>query len=201
MGRNSGGGVRNSNTGRRFSEFVKEAIDYYVDGNGYGLNYSLRNGEELEGEDAMLKKGMDQATAKPLSKSYTLYRGVSASSIFGDDVQYGLVKSAIIDGDREPYVMEALNKAQATALKVKKDKGYMSCSKKPDTAEGFGGTQNVVMKMTVKKGTKGIDLTENRSVYKNNTNEQEVILARGLSYRVTKIYSSNGLIYVDAEIL
>lgn len=136
---------------------------------------------------------MDQATAKPLSKSYTLYRGVSASSIFGDDVQYGLVKSAIIDGNREPYVMEA--------LKVKKDKGYMSCSKKPDTAEGFGGTQNVVMKMTVKKGTKGIDLTENRSVYKNNTNEQEVILARGLSYRVTKIYSSNGLIYVDAEIL
>lgn len=196
MGKSSGG-VRG---GSRLSALAKEAVDYYVDGNGYDLNYALRNNEALSREDALLQRGLDEATDRALGKDYTLYRGVSAASIFGEDVQYGLLKSAIVNGDREAYVVEALEKAKKIAYQPKRDKGYMSSSTSLEQAESFGGNQNVIMRMTVKKGTKGIDLAKNRSIYKTNTYEKEVILSRGLSYKITKIGSHKGKIIVDAII-
>lgn len=199
MGRNSGGVIQ-TNRGGRISELAKEAIDYYVDGNGYDLNYALRNGEKVEGEDALLQKGLDEATSKPLGKSFTLYRGVSFASVFGD-AEYGYVKAAIVDNDSSSYVQEAFKKAKKNAMQVKTDKGYMSGSLKSDVAESFGGSRNVIMKMSIKKGTKGIDLNANKSLYRNNTYEQEVILTRGLKYKITKVYSRNGRIYVDADII
>lgn len=198
MGRNSGGvaGIKS----RGYSELAKDAIDYYVDGNGYDLNYNLRNGRAIEGEDALLRKGLDEATAKPLTKEYTIYRGTTFSSIFGEDAEYGKVRAAILDNDKSLSVMEAYNKAKQNAMRIKTDKGYMSGSLKASVAEGFGGERNVVMKITARKGTKGIDLSSNRSLYKNNTYESEVILTRGLKYKITKIYSKNNKIYVDATI-
>lgn len=196
MGKSSGG-VRGE---RGFSALAREAIDYYVDGNGYGLNAALRNNEALYGEDALLQKGLDEATSRVLGRDYTLYRGVSAASIFGADVQYGLLKAAIVDGNREGYVVEALEKAKKIAYQPKRDKGYMSSSISLEQAESFGGSQNVIMRMTVKKGTKGIDLTKNRSIYKTNTYEKEVILSRGLAYKITKIGAYKGKIIVDAII-
>lgn len=196
MGKSSGG-VRGEN---RLSALAREAVDYYVEGNGYGLNYALRNNETLSGEDALLAKGLDEATSRALGKDYTLYRGVSAASIFGGNVQYGLLKSAIVNGDREAYVVEALERAKKIAYLPKRDKGFMSTSTSLESAESFGGSQNVIMRMTVKRGTKGIDLTKNRSIYKTNTYEKEVILSRGLSYKITKIGSYKGKIIVDAII-
>lgn len=130
-----------------------------------------------------------------------LYRGVSAKAIFGDDVKYGYLKSGLVNGDTDADVTAYLSQVKrGTIGETITDRGYMSTSKTASTGESFGGEQPIVLRLTTKKRTHGIDLDSKRSIYKNNTSEREVLLARGLSYKITKLYAKNGHIYADAII-
>lgn len=127
-----------------------------------------------------------------------LYRGTAAKSIFGENVQYGYLKSGMEDNDVDTYI-ESVRKS--VVGKTITERGYMSTSKTAKTGESFGGEQPIVLRLTTKKSTKGIDLDSNRAIYRNNTGEREVLLGRGLSYKITKIYGKNGKIYADALLL
>ena len=201
------GGIRENAGGRPkkseipYSELAIEALDYYADGNGYGVSYALRNDENPYGEDALLMKGLDEATSRPLNKDYTLYRGVSAESILGKDVQFELVRYALIHNDNSKMCIDALGKAKTNALRTHTDKGYVSTSTRNDIAERFGTDQNVVLKIKADKGTKGIDFVNSKIVDNTHKGEKEVLLARGLHYKVKRLYAKNGIIYADATIV
>lgn len=160
-------------------------------------------GGGIDGEDKLLKKGLDEATAYPLGSAITLYRGVSAESIFGKDFEeYGLLKSGLLNNYTDTDVVQAVvNVRKATIGRTFVDKGFMSTSTSSAIGESFGGTQPVVMRISAKKSTRGIDLNKVRGLYRNNTYEREVLLARNTRYKVTKIYAKNGHIYVDASII
>lgn len=198
MGKTSGN-IRGGNG--NLSPLATEAVDYYISGNGYNLQYALRTGGGIDSEDALLRRGLEEATSKPLGKEMVLYRGVSAKAIFGEDVKYGYLKSGLVNGDTDADATTYLSQAKRGIIgKTITDRGYMSTSKSASTGESFGGEQPIVLRLTTKKRTKGIDLDSKRSIYKNNTSEREVLLARGLSYKITKLYAKNGHIYADAII-
>lgn len=198
------GGIRGNASPASLSELAADAVDYYVSGNGYNLNGSLRSGGGIEGEDRLLMKGLDEATSSPLGATTTLYRGVSAESIFGKDIstKYGLLKSGLVNNYTDADVAQVVSELRAKTIgKTFVDKGYMSTSKVANVGEGFGGSQPIVLRITAKKSTKGIDLNKVRSIYKNNTNEKEVLLARNTRYKITKLYAKDGHICIDATII
>lgn len=159
-------------------------------------------GGEIDGEDALLRRGLDEATSKALGKEMVLYRGVSAKAIFGDGVKYGYLKSGLVNGDVDADVSAYLSQVKRETIgKTITERGYMSTSKNATTGEGFGGEQPIVLRFTTKKKTMGIDLDSNRAFYRNNTSEREVLLGRGMSYKITKIFGKNGKIYADALLL
>lgn len=204
MGRNSGG-IRNTRLGTapKLSDLAKDAIDYYISGNGYDMAFGLRNGTPLSDEDKLLVQGLDEATAHPLDSSLTVYRGASIESIFGSEAgeKFGWLKSHIVGGYKTQESQAIYDSIIQKGLKSSHtDKSFMSSSIHNSVAEGFGGEHPVVMKITVPKGTRGIELHKQKDIYKNNTSEKEVLLSRNLSYRVSRVYSKNGYIYIDAII-
>ena len=204
MGRNSGG-VRGSSSGKNgYSSLAKEAVDYYLDGNGYSLNSSLRKGDALTNEEKLLMKGLDEITGSALKKDYTLYRGVPFETIFGEEnkelLGFFYYKMSNPD-DNSPFVMDSYNKVMSSLKKSYTDKGFMSTSTDASSAEGFGGNNNIVLQLKVPKGTKGIDLDANRSVYSTNQYEKEVLLTRGLTYKVGNFFVKDGKVYLKASIV
>lgn len=197
------GGLRQNGGGSSLGKLAKEALDYYISGNGYDMTYNLRIGKALNGEDKLLAKGLDIATKKALGKPYILYRGVSVESLFGKEGldNFGLLKSHFVNGYNDGYVMDGVKKAMNNKKSTYSDRSFMSTSTDSSTAEGFGGSSSVVLRLKVPSKTKGIDLNSNKSYYKNNTSEKEVLLARNQRYKILKVYGKNGKIYVDAKII
>ena len=205
MGRNAGGVIGNTastSSSGNLSELASNALEYYVSGNGYDLSYTLRHGEKPQGEDALLMKGLDEATQRPLAESMMVYRGVPIESLYGNAgaENYGLLKSHLLNNNKEGYVVDAYNKVLTQRQKSYVDKGYMSTTKSGDLAQGYGSSKNIVMKLNVPKGTKGFDMTKSNA-YKTNTYEKEVLLARGTKFKIGKPYAKNGVIYIDATII
>jgi hypothetical protein len=190
-----------------------DATEYYVSGDGMWINQYLRgNGDfgELTESERQYLKDLDKATNGKVSAE-TLYRSVDATAIFGDmsETDYENLRSALVygkdsfgkgqyaDGIRQK-VDGIINK---TVGKTQTEKGYMSTTTSKSIAEEFGGftgsDKPIVMNIKPSKKTRGVDL----SGYDKNTSDpqKETLLARGQSYKITKIYGKNGNINVDIE--
>jgi len=75
----------------------------------------------------------------------------------------------------------------------------MSTTKSKKIADEWGGfsgsSMPVVMRISANKKTKGVDLS------KHKMGQKEILLKRGVQYKIKKIYGSNGQIYVDVTII
>lgn len=195
------GGVRKNSSPPSFNKHVEG----YISGDEMWINSWLRGEKNFKlnsGEKAVLS-GLDKATDKPLGKNMTLYRSVDASAIFGniDQGDYESLYNVLAYGDTQKYNVAIANKvlSKSSIGSIYTEKGFMSTTKSASMANdwgGFSGSEKpIVMKITVPKKTKGIDVS------KHSMEQDEILLKRGQKYKVNKIYGNSSNIYVDVTII
>ena len=215
MAKGNRGGKR---SGVNFNTNEQDAIEYYVSGDGMGINNLLRgrNGfteNDLDAQDRKIMKDLDSALDNNLGEQ-TLYRAVDASAIFGDisDLDFENLKGELIykefsnsKGAYSQTQLAKVNNTVNTALnKSFIDKGYVSTTRDASIAEGWqgftGSDKDIVLKIKTSKNTKGADVskaTKRLREIESNNPQKETLLARNQKYKVNKIYGKNGCIYVD----
>lgn len=205
MGRNSGG-VRSNRPkgGGKVGQF-NDAVEHYVSGDGMWINDFLRGNTQLGPLSAQEKtylKDLDTATGKPLGKEQVLYRSVDASAIFQGITQseYESLIDVMVYGDNQKLNVGKANKALSKQRKgVIVEKGFMSTTKDAETAHEWGGFSGsdkpIVLRIHTPKHTKGIDISN------HDMDQSEVLLARGVKYKVNKLSSKHGNVVVDVSII
>ena len=201
-----------------FTSSQASAIEYYASGDGMYINNMLRgragvNESDLTADDKQLIKDMDAALNNDLGEQ-TLYRSVDASAIFGNDVDiYDLMNEirnkqfSNAKGEYSQNKAKELNKViNSTIGKTITDKSYVSTTRDSSIAENwqdFTGSANpVVMKISTSKGTKGANIsnaTKYLSELERDNPQKETLLGRNQKYKINKIYSKNGMVYVDVS--
>lgn len=194
----------------------KDAVEHYVSGEGMWINQYLRGkGDfgELSSKEKDYLKNLDSATKRPLNNDMKLYRSVDASSIFGDmDVyEFEDFKNDLLYGatDKGQYAQSRLAKHKALANSVINkeftEKGFMSTTKSYDYAidfDGFTGSDKpIVLEINVPKGTNGIDLGKELKELEEKMDQKEVLLNKGIEYKVEEVTTKDGHIYVKTKII
>ena len=203
-----------------FTEGEKDALEYYVSGDGMYLNNYLRGiGDiQLDATEQELLNNLTTATNRPLENVDKLYRSVDASVIFSDldenelynmtqhilygDSQYD--KGAYSQGIKR-RMEQALNKAKGKTLT---EKGFMSTTVDKQVAVdwgGFTGAENpVVLELDTKgKALKGANLD---FLDVADDPQRERLLAKNTRYKINDIgvaTDADGVKYirVQAEIV
>lgn len=218
MAKGSRGGKR-SGSGA-FTKNQKEAIEYYASGDGMFINNHLRerNGmtiNDLTPQDKQFMKDLDDALDKRLNEQI-LYRSVDASAVFGnmESMEFEQLRGELLYNEfssakgaySQGIARQVQNKINSATGKTITDKGYVSTTRDATIAENFGGytgsSNPIVMKIKTSKNTKGADIskaTKRLSEIEKNDPQKETLLARNQKYKINKIYSKNGQIYVDVE--
>lgn len=185
----------------------KEAIEYYVSGDGMYINDYLRNRNnpiermgEMTDFDKELIKDLTSATNREHSNS-VLYRSVDASSVFGDitEIEWNLL--------RENIIYNADNKAQSmldgAIGKMITDKGFMSTTKDYNVIldfDGFTGARHpIIIEFSNADKIKGFDLGTHMPKLNERMEQAEVILSKDVKYKINSISGKDGHIYVKAE--
>ena len=194
------------------STIEREAVEWYVSGEGMWINQALREREGLSAsnlntEEKKLLNALDEATTKDNISQQTLYRSVDAEAIFGkiSTAEYENMQNILAYGDslgKGAYAEAIRSKTNSIIQKADgktiTEKGFMSTTTSKSLASEWGGftgsSKPIVMEISVKGKTKGIDLTKHRM------GQNEVLLARNTEYKIKKIFGKNGQIYVKAEI-
>lgn len=186
-----------------------EAVEWYVSGDGMWINQHLRgrmDAGELSPYEQEMLKSLDKATSKELGEEQTLYRSVDASAVFGpmSDMQYENLHSHVVYGDNQRIVASDAQRTLARAQGTRTDKGFMSTTKDEGLAADWGdfsGSDHpIVLKMRTSKGTRGRDLTRSDKALNARMGQSEVLLGKGQSYKIGKVYGKNGNIYVDVTL-
>lgn len=127
-------------------------------------------------------KGMTNAINKSeLKENMWFTRGVGKLNINGANLDY--------------YTnLDDLNKLVG---KTFEDQGFVSVSSHKGAS--FGSSKSVVMNIYAPKGTKAL-YVDPISNWKG-ASEDETIIQRGYSYKITKAYKENGKIYLDCEVV
>ena len=175
------------------TEEQKEALEYYVSGEGMWVNDYLRErGDygEISDDEKSLIRSMEKATEKDKVEADTLYRSVDASAVFGrmsqseyDDLIYATSHGA--STQREEAILE---KAKSSIGKPITDNGFLSTTTDKDVAYSWGdftGSEKpIVLKFDVQDGVRGVDLG---FLDVEGEEQREILLQRGLTYTPTKI--------------
>lgn len=197
------------------SKRESDAAEYYVSGEGMWINQYLRGrGDfgELSTSEKTFIKDLDDATNRKVGER-TLYRSTDAEAIFGKRgtgdyenlatiINYG--PDAFGSGSYANSIKDKIEGLiKNTIGKTITEKGFMSTTKSEKVAAEFqdftGSSRPVVLKIKTNVGTKGVDLSKFDKNALPGTEQEEVLLHRGQSYRVNKIYSKNRQIYIDVE--
>ena len=222
MAKGSRGGKRSSSGGssKALTQDEKNAIEYYVSGDGMGINNLLRgrNGfteDDLDAQDRKIMKDLDSALNHNLGQQ-TLYRSVDASAVFGnisdtdfenlrDELNYNTFSKG--KGNYSKMIANKTNDIINSATdKSFIDKGYVSTTRDLTIAENWGGftgsDRPMVMKIKTSNKTKGADIskaTKHLRQIESQDPQKETLLARNQKFKVNKIYGKNGLVYVEVE--
>lgn len=156
-------------------------------GNLYSsLNGALRNlyGKSLSNLDDISKEHLDNITSALNKSSYAndmwVQRGVDK-----------IIDSSIGLNINENITDEELKKLTGT---IYKDNGFLSCG----AAKSTGFTSNdIIMNIFAPKGTKMLYLP---TISHYGTSENEILIQRGYSYKISKAYRADGRIYLDVEV-
>lgn len=154
-------------------------------GNSSSINGGLRNGK-LSERDKKIVKHLDEviSSAKPTKADTTVYRGITADSDFAKKLASAKEGEVISD---KAFMPTSVNKSKA--LEYARDAG--------DAGSKKGKSGGVVMEINVPKGTKTINLSGESDV---NSNE-EVILGRGTSVKVTSVTKKGGETHVKVDVV
>lgn len=154
-------------------------------GNSSSINGGLRNGK-LSERDKKIVKHLDEviSSAKPTKADTTVYRGITADSDFAKKLASAKEGEVISD---KAFMSTSVNKSKA--LEYARDAG--------DAGSKKGKSGGVVMEINVPKGTKTINLSGESDV---NSNE-EVILGRGTSVKVTSVTKKGGETHVKVDVV
>jgi hypothetical protein len=169
-------------------------------------NWLRRGGKDLPSQAPQIKERIaevDKSMAvSPLPNDVTAHRGVKdGSQTFGEDAWYGFA----FDGDtREEQDAnwarwQSGERPDLTGL-TWTEKGYSHTTVAEDKVAGYAkkvaDLEPVAMKISVPKGTQGIQMS-------GMDKEAELMLQRGLKYRVTKDHGvdSSGVRRLDVEVV
>lgn len=186
------------------------AISEYQNYAYQAVNNGLRSGD-LDGKSKEIADALDEAfeRAEPTKYTQTVHRADGAATTAEIWEKTGLSEKLPQKGDMMDvwYNTEARNAiTQAMVGQTFTDKGFMSTSKSWEKAEEFaaGNRYNphgveAMVHITVPKGTKVLDLGSDGFI--SGSGEEETILNRGSSYKITAVmlnHRTNGLdIYAD----
>ena len=192
---------------------IKDAVDYYVSGDGMWINKYLRNPEEFakEGgsvseEEKQIIADLDKETTSTPITEKKLYRAVDASAIFGNisDGDFDDLVAHVVYGNNEKLIANKagvlINRAENKQIT---EPGFMSTTKDKEVADnwdGFtGSNKEVILELDIPDGMTGKDL----AAYDVEGEEQkEVLLPRNTDYFIKKItQGENGKILVQAQVL
>lgn len=209
-GNSSTGKYKSSGGSKSLTQDEKDAIEYYVSGDGMYINNFLRGRHgyteaDMYSNDKELVKDLDNATNRTLGTETTLYRSVDATAVFGNitNIQYENLVDNIVYGDKQAYKLNSIKGLTDNAIgKTITDKGFMSTSKDYNVASEWGGFSGsdkpIVLELKTKKSTKGVDVSYTD---KNaSTPQKEVLLARNQKYKILGITAKDGNIYVKAQL-
>lgn len=199
----------------------KEALEWYVSGDGMWINQYLRGrgdfGKLTNNEEALLEQ-LTKATNKPLEPYDKLYRSVDARAIFGNisDTEFGNIYRHLVYGDKAydkgAYSQRIKQRIEAlldrTTGKEITEKGFLSTTASKEVAERFGDFTGAENPIVIEFDTKGKDLKGvNLDFLDVEDNPQvERLLARDTKYKVNAITVEKGAdggryIKVSAEII
>lgn len=200
-----------------FTDAQKDALEWYVSGDGMWVNQYLRgNGEftELTDTEQQLLDLLTSATSKPLEATDRLYRSVDASVIFSDlsEEELSQMMTHLYYGDSaydKGAYSQGIKKRMETALKRAQgreitEQGFMSTTIDKKVAEEFGdftGAENpIVIEFDTKgKKLKGADLD---FLDIEDDPQRERLLARNTRYKINDISvekTEDGLRYVKVK--
>lgn len=210
-----------------FTDDEREALEWYVSGDGMWINQWLRGRrtsewgtlpETLDGNEQRLLDLLTTATNRSLESTDKLYRSVDASAIFDglneselDDmvkhILYGdsaYDKGAYSQGIKR-RIEQALNEAKG---KTTTEKGFMSTTVDKRVAEQWGDMTGAGHPVVIEFDTKGKQLRGANLDFLDVEDDlqRERLLARNTRYKITDIgvaTDADGMKYikVNAEII
>lgn len=207
---NAGGSGGSTGTGSNEPAMNSaQAIAAYQDYGYQAVNDGLRSGKKLEGKAKEISDGLDRAfeTAEPTKYQQTLHRADGAATTAELWEKTGLTGKLPKSGDKFEVWMDHGKQIQDAMIgQTFTDKGFMSTSKDSEVAAEFisGNGYNpygmeAVVHINVPKGLKVLDLGDDG--YIAGSGEQETILPRGSSYKITYVDFNNATgslsIYAD----
>lgn len=183
----------------------KEALEYYVSGEGMYINNALRGVNKelvLNDKDMEFIKDLDEATNRPVN-STRLYRSVDASVIFKDidTFDYEDLRGYLNYGAKGTYETNKFNNLMGTQVKEFKDLGFVSTTKDYDIAKNWGSftgsDKPIVLEFNLDNTVKGVDLD---FLDIADDPQRETLLARNQTFKVKEITSKDGNIYVKCDV-
>ena len=157
-----------------FTAEEKEALKGYFGFVFNDVNKTLRGEQPSNKADKEISL-IDSAMEKSTAKHRVLYRGVSERALDSDAVEE--VKSLEV-GD------------------TYHDPAFMSSSPSIKVGRHFAGRNGVVLELHIRPGTPAVDRSEVDTV---RTNENEILLNRGLTFTVTDVSTHEGAPLVVME--
>ena len=204
--------VKNSKTVVKNVEKVltkdqKDALEYYVSGEGMYINNYLRSRagvtpNDMGDMDKKLLKELDSATDN-IVKDKILYRSVDASVIFPniDVFGYDDLRGYLAYGSSQKVLTNRVEPMINNSVKEFVDKGFVSTTKDYNIAKNWGdftgSDKPIVLELTVDKSVKGVDLN---FLDVADDPQKETLLARNQVFTVENIGSKDGQIYVKVKV-
>ena len=197
-----------------FSENQKEAIEWYVSGDGMWINQYLRGQEgfgELSDYEKKLLKDLEEATDKKIGET-TLYRSVDAGAIFGNmsDTDYENMVQYLNYGPNSFGKGQYADRIRSNTERLIKsadnrtvtEKGFISTTKDYEIARDWGdfsgSNRPVVVEIKTGSNARGADVsyTDKNASY----DQKEVLLKNNQRVRYSNVRSKDGNIYVTAYV-
>lgn len=191
-----------------------ESLDAYISGEAMWLNNYLRGRGDfgaLSKEEQSLLDELTTITQKEKVGERVLWRSVDARAIFGDmsDSEYEDLLGRLVYGDDRRAIIEMTQKFLDVSGTKQEEKGFMSTTKDKNIAMQWGGYTGsrtpVLLKIKTTAETRGIDVERYTLIHNPQAEreqpQKEVLLRRGLQYKVVAIKELEGHICVEVELL
>lgn len=204
-----------------FTDDEKEALEWYVSGDGMWINQYLRDSSafgELNETETQLLSLLESATSKELEPIDNLYRSVDAKVIFEglDETEIEQMMQHLLYGDSaydKGAYSQGIKKRMEKALSDAKgktftEKGFMSTTVDKKVAEQFGDFTGAENPIVIELDTKGKKLKGANVDFLDieDDPQRERILAKNTRYKINDIVvetDADGAKYikVKAELL
>lgn len=191
-----------------------EVLDAYISGDAMWVNNYLRGRVDfgtLSDEEQLLLDELTAITQKEKVGERILWRSVDARAVFGDmsDSEYEDFLGRLVYGDERKAIIEKTQRFFDVGGTTVQEKGFMSTTKDKKIALEWGGYTGsrtpVLMKIKTTAETQGIDVERYTLIHNPQAEydqpQKEVLLRRGLQYKVISIKALDGHICVEVELL